>query len=584
MTTTERSSNNAAPPVQTSPPARESSRPARPVAVVALLAAGVLLPPHTLASMLAGAGAAPEHVAQLVAGAVLLKAALILHALFIAAAPWLRVTGRSVSGGLAPRETVSIAPRWTQRELLAAVCILVLGTGVRIPSLGGGLWFDEIQTYVEYVRMPLTQIISTFDSQNQHLLYSVLARLSVVTFGGSAWALRLPAMFFGVASLAAVIWFGERIAARREALLAALVLAVSYHHVWFSQNARGYTGLLFFTLVGSGCFLLLLSDPGTHTWRRIIGYAVSMALAHMIHVTAVFATAAQSAVLVWLLLRHRKDLANRAWRAPVIALVLAGTLSFLVYALVLPQFMATLLIPPDAGSATVWKDPVWMVTEGLRVLGSGIPGGLLSVAVALVVFGAGVVSYWRRSAIAVAVMLLPPIVTGVAVMVLSHNLWPRFFFFSAGFVVLIAVRGGFAIVEAILPSRYTVPVAVAGALLVAAASLLTVPRAWHPKQDFGAARNFVQTHRSPADAVAVTDMTSYVYSRYYRLPWTTVTSGSGLAAVEAGHPRTWMVITFPVRIETGEPTLWARLANSYRTVARYPGTVGGGDLYVMVSR
>jgi len=45
-----------------------------------------------------------------------------------------------------------------------------------------------------------------------------------------------------------------------------------------------------------------------------------------------------------------------------------------------------------------------------------------------------------------------------------------------------------------------------------------------------------------------------------------------------------MVLTFPVRIETGEPSLWARLSDSYRTVARFPGTVGGGDLYVMVSR
>jgi mannosyltransferase len=580
---TERLSNDTS-QVRSSPPASEMNGTTRRVAVIALIVVGVFLPPHALASLLAGNNATAAHVTQLVVGALLLKAALVLHALVLAAVPWLHVTGEAGSRALAPRATVSGSSHWSQRELWAGICILVLGTGVRVPSLGNGLWFDEIQTYVEYVRMPLARIISTFDSQNQHLLYSVLARISVVIFGDSAWALRLPALCFGVASLGALIWFGEHITARREALLAALILAVSYHHVWFSQNARGYTGLLFFTLVGSGCFLLLLSEPGTHAWRRIIGYAVSMALAHMIHVTAVFATAAQSAVLVWLLVLHRKDLANRAWRPPVMGLVLAATLSFLVYALVLPQFMATLLIPPDAGSATVWKDPMWMVTEGLRVLSAGIPGGLLAVAIAFVVIGAGVVSYWRRSATATAIMLLPPIGTGLAVMVLSHNLWPRFFFFSAGFVVLIAVRGGFAVVEAIVPRAYAIRVSVAGALLVAAASLLTVPRAWHPKQDFGAARNFVQIHRNPADAVAVTDMTGYVYSRYYRLPWRTVASGPALAAVEAGHPRTWMVVTFPVRVETGEPTLWARLTSSYRTVAHYPGTVGGGDLYVMVSR
>ncbi|MEO7041283.1 MAG: glycosyltransferase family 39 protein [Gemmatimonadaceae bacterium] len=578
-------SGGAASPTDALPPGRESPRTTRHVAVMTVIAVGVLLPPHAFATAVAGPGATVHHIAQIAVGAMLLKAALLLNAFLFAAAPYMRIAGRSSDRhGLAPRATSPNNPPWTRIQVAAAVFVLVLGTGLRIPSLGDGLWFDEIQTYVDYVRLPLAQIISTFDSQNQHLLYSILARVSVVIFGDSVWALRLPAVCFGVASLGALIWFGERITARREALLAALILAVSYHHVWFSQNARGYTGLLFFTLIGSGCFLLLLRKPGIHTGRYIVGYAVSMALAHMIHVTAVFATAAQALVLVWLLCLHRKELANRGWRAPVAGLVLAGSLSFLAYAVVLPQFMATLLIPPDAGSATVWKDPAWMLTEGLRVLISGIPGGLLAVAVAAFVIGAGVVSYWRRSGTATAVMLLPPIVTGAAVMILSHNLWPRFFFFSAGFIVLIAVRGGFAVVDALLPPKYVAHVGVGGALLVAAASLLTVPRAWHPKQDFEAARVFVQGHRGPGDAVAVTDMTSYVYTRYYHLPWTIVTSAADLGVLETGHSRTWMVVTFPVRLQTGEPTLWARLTNSYRTVAHYPGTVGGGDLYVMVTR
>ncbi len=550
---------------------------------VALFVIAALLPVHSLAAALAGPAASGQHLAQLVVGVVLLKASLLVHALLLGLIPSVPLAPVAARG-LAPGAAAPASRPWTRTETGAAVCIMVLGAGLRIPSLGSGLWFDEIQTFVDYVRLPLIHIISTFDSQNQHLLYSILARISVVLFGGSAWALRLPAVCLGVASLGALIWFGERVTSRREALLAATILAVSYHHVWFSQNARGYTGLLFLTLVGSGCFLLLLSDPLRHTWRNVGGYAVSMALANMIHVTAVFVTATHALVWLCLVVVRRDDLRNRAWRAPLAGLVLAGTLSVLVYALVLPQFIATLLIPPDAGSATVWKDPVWMFTEGLRVLSSGIPGGLAAVAVVFIIIGAGVASYWRRSAVITTVMLLPAVVTGAAVMILSHNLWPRFFFFSAGFAVLIAVRGGFALVHAVVPSRASGAVSVGGALLVAAASLMTVPRAWLPKQDFGAAMGFVESHRSPGDVVAVTDMTSYVYGRYYHLPWPTVTSASDLAQVEAGGARTWMVLTFPVRIETGEPTLWARLSDSYRTVARFPGTVGGGDLYVMVSR
>lgn len=581
MTTTEQLAEDR-PVTHPAPGSPSSSRGVLRLVAVALFVMGVLLPSHSFAEALAGPDAAAKHVAQLVTGVMLFKAALILHGLLLAAVPYLRIA-RSDAGPLAYCAVTPDAGPWTRLQAAAAVFILALGTGLRIPSLGNGLWFDEIQTLVEYARLPLVQIVSTFDSQNQHLLYSILARTSIVVFGNDTWALRLPAVCFGVASLAAVIWFGERITARREALLAALILAASYHHVWFSQNARGYTGLLFFTLVGSGCFLLLLGDPQHHTWRRVVVYGASMALAHMIHVTAVFVTAAHALVWISLVVLRRNDLSHRAWRAPLAGLVLAGTLSFLLYSLVLPQFMATLLIPPDAASATVWKSPMWMLSEGLRVLSAGIPGGLFAVAVALLVMGAGVASYWRRSQVATVLMLLPPIATGAAVMLLSHNLWPRFFFFSAGFAVLIAVRGGFAIVHAVLPPKYAVSVAVGGAIMVAGLSLITVPAAWRPKQDYGAAKAFVELNRNPSDAVATTDMTAYVYRRYYRLPWSVLQSAGDLTALEAGHPRTWVVVTFPVRLERGEPVLWKRLTGVYRTAARYPGTVGGGDVYVMVS-
>ena len=39
--------------------------------------------------------------------------------------------------------------------------------------------------------------------------------------------------------------FGTEAANRKEGLLGAALLTFSYQHVWFSQNARGYTALLF---------------------------------------------------------------------------------------------------------------------------------------------------------------------------------------------------------------------------------------------------------------------------------------------------------------------------------------------------
>jgi uncharacterized membrane protein len=118
----------------------------------------------------------------------------------------------------------------------------------------GGLWWDEIRTLIDSVRAPVAQIVTTFPSNNQHTLYSVLAHASIALFGDEAWSLRLPAALFGVATIPALYFLAREFVGRTEALLGCLLLVVSYHHVWFSQNARG--SMLAYLTVASTVLLL----------------------------------------------------------------------------------------------------------------------------------------------------------------------------------------------------------------------------------------------------------------------------------------------------------------------------------------
>ena len=52
--------------------------------------------------------------------------------------------------------------------------------------------------------------LSTFSEQNQHFLYTLLAHAPSVLFGESAWALRLPAVFFGIGSIWALYALGVK--------------------------------------------------------------------------------------------------------------------------------------------------------------------------------------------------------------------------------------------------------------------------------------------------------------------------------------------------------------------------------------
>jgi hypothetical protein len=461
----------------------------------------------------------------------------------------------------------------------AAVLIGVLGlaVGLRVSGLTAGLWFDEIRTLVGYSRAPFAEIVPIYDSQNQHLLYTLLSHGAFMIFGESNWALRLPAVVFGVASIACLYWFAVTVTSRREAMLATALLAVSYHHVWFSQNARGYTVLLVATLAASNLFLRLLAREPRQ--RDALAYAVVMALAVATHVTAALVVATH--FLIWCVMwRKRRTLTTASW-LPFGAFALAGTLALQCYALILPQFIRVLTTPSPSGTAAEWKNPLWFLAEMVRGLSSGLPGGAFALAVGCAVMLAGTVSYLRQRPLLGAVMLLPGAITGAVMFLLEHNLWPRFFFFCAGFAVLIAVRGVF-VTASLAPGRRGPQLATAVLVLLAIGSAGTVPRAWQPKQDYAAARDYIERMRGPNDAVIAVDLARYPYEQYLQTNWSTAANLSELESIEASHARTWVLYTFPARLSTLQPDIWRRLQHSYTTAAEFPGTVGGGAIIVKV--
>ena len=463
----------------------------------------------------------------------------------------------------------------------ALVTLLLLGLGLRLYHLGTGLWFDEIETLVEYVRSPLARIIGDYHSTNQHPLYSVLAHLSVGVLGESGAALRLPAALLGTASLWAYYRFAAELSGRSEALLGAALLTVSYHHVWFSQNARGYSGLLLLTLLATLAFLRLLREDRAG-WGTVAVYGLSSALAVYIHPTAVLLSVSHALILAGVCWGARRT-APRLGVRPAIGILLAAGLTLLLYAPALTQMLTTLTGRNPHAAQTAWQSPLWFLLESARGLAAGLPGGWLGVGAGGLVMLAGLRALWRQGPVLCALFLLPGLLTGIALLAVRQNLWPRFFFFSAGFAVLIAIRGGF-VLSGLLFRQRGPAVATGGAILAILASAFTVPRAWRPKQDFLGAERFVDQARAPEDAVVTVDLTEYPYLRWRQRDWAAARSLPGLLALEQQHPRTWLLYTFPVRLAVVQPGIWRRLAAEYDTAAVFPGTVGGGAVVVMVSK
>lgn len=534
-----------------------------------LIALGAFLPARVLLGGLGVIAAAGTR--QLWLGAVLFRLGLLGLGLYLAIAGRLPIW----NGESRPKDPAPPQPRWVAAIL---ACILLAALGLRLHRLGVGLWFDEIAAYAEYMRMSFGEILTSYPSESQHFHFTLLARAAFLLFGEGPESLRLPSAVFGTASVGAVFLLGRRVSGWREALLSAALLTVSYHHVWFSQNARGYTILLFWTVLSSWLLLAALDQGRTRLW---ICYAIAIALGMFTHVTMLFTVLGHAAFYAAWLVRARTTRGAGAWSGAVLGFGLAGLLSFQLYALVIPQFFSA--IGAKAASSE-WANPLWTALELARGLHTGFAGSILAVG-ALVVFGTGMVSFARQEPAIVVFFVLPAAAGTAALMATGHAIWPRFYFFLMGFGVLIAVRGsalaGHQAARALrLPPGATGPAEMAIALVLILASATTVPTAWLPKQDFLGARGFLEAQRQAGDAVVTVGLATFPYSEFYRTGWESADSVAALQAIRSRARRTWVVYTIPMQLQGERPELMDAIRRDFPVVRKFGGTVGGGTIYL----
>lgn len=488
----------------------------------------------------------------------------------------------------APSEKVSriSLSEWVLLLLLTAIVIVL-----RVWNLNSDLWVDEVFTLLDLVRLPFGEILTSFSSQNQHMLYSVLAHASTSLFGESPASIRLPSVLFGIGSIWALFFLSRRLFNTKEALLVSALMTVSYHHIWFSQNARGYMGLLFFTLTATWFWSEALE---TNRWRWWIGYVAAVVLGMWVHMTMAFVVAAHGLIyLVFLVVPEvGKDnniglsLERSAGRRPIISWLFCLTVTLQLYALSLPEFLRVGLHEESKNSE--WTNPLWVITESIRSLSIGFSSS------AVVIFGGvflafGWLTMLKKNKRLAILAVLPAFLAGTTMLLLGHNIWPRFFFFSMGFGLLIVVAGakelGIAInkkVQSLTSFRSVGTSVYAGILFVLfAASLMTLPRNYKlPKQDFTGARDFVEAHRSQNDKIVAVGIADVMYPKYFAPNWSSAKTGEELRMIDQENRKVWLVYTLPIEISAFRPDIWEVIKTEYEVVRVFPGTLNGGEIFV----
>jgi hypothetical protein len=222
---------------------------------------------------------------------------------------------------------------WWRTEPASAritlVGIAVAAVVARLAALGQPMRYDESITYLYFAGQPWMTAIGDYRWPNNHLLYTVLAKLAVTVGGSAPWVLRLPAFLAGLAIVPLTYAVGRTFYSARAALVGTAATAAATELILFSTNARGYS-LVVATCLGLFLVVHRVRTAGD-TWGRWAAFASLGAVGLATVPVMLYPLGAVSlwfAVTVW---RERGSAGARTLAALQGALAAAGAMAALAY-------------------------------------------------------------------------------------------------------------------------------------------------------------------------------------------------------------------------------------------------------------
>jgi len=213
-------------------------------------------------------------------------------------------------------------PRATDRawspgaEAFAVAALTAVALALRVAQIRQSMFGDELFAYDEVAGRSFGGMLDAVlhGPEVTPPAYFVLAWISAQLGDPTVW-MRLPSLLAGVALVPLTYALGTLTAGRRAAVLAAALVALWPHAIFYSVEARPYALLACAVAASTVCLLRALETRRTGWW---VAYGALSLLAVGTHLTAIFVLGAQA---IWALVAHRD-----AIRPLLIANAVAGLL------------------------------------------------------------------------------------------------------------------------------------------------------------------------------------------------------------------------------------------------------------------
>lgn len=229
--------------------------------------------------------------------------------------------------------------------------IIILGLICRLLGINQSLWLDEAAQAVMSRNNLVSIWIGNIDFHPP--LFHTLLHFWMLIFQAEWWMRLLP-VCFGLGSISLLFHIGRKLFNERVGLISAFLLAVAPYHVYYSQELRSYSMLVFVVLASFNLFL-------DRRWRE---FSCSI-------VVGIFT----NYVFVFYLLGLGIYVATVDWK-PWKNFLLSHLPTAFCFCLWLPQFINQL----KAGQNLLFALPAWKTLSSLNVF-LGMPFTLLKLIV-----------------------------------------------------------------------------------------------------------------------------------------------------------------------------------------------------------
>lgn len=463
----------------------------------------------------------------------------------------------------------------------ALVVTTACGGVLRFWDIGrDSLWEDEAAS-VFYARLPLGVLLGSNVDPGNPPGYRIALKGWVALFGEGEAALRSLSALAGMLGVVAVgvlgrLWSGSV----GVGLLAALLLAISPYHIYYSREARGYALCVLLGLLSSALLLALLRRP---RWVTGAGYALLAGAAPYVHYQGLVLLGAQwcgAGAWWWFAGRERRT----GWAALSVCLASAGLVAPCVAMYVLPGLLAPGGYSFWQGPAT-WRGVAAMLAEWAldRKAAAEIPDslpvfGVVTVSAALALPGLLAVTIMRdrRPWAACYVAMMYAGVLGFVALTLWKEAWQAKYLSVFQPLYLL----GLCCVARLGPGVNRAAAwrgVLAGVVVVALAAAFGVrgyrhERAWPWKPDYRAAAAELRRIDPGGGVPVVVHRAAFLPIAYYfcpegvaTAPWVLLRSSGGLpgegavlkAMVEGGCPRIRTTVDSEEFLSEVESALWA---------------------------